>query len=140
MHRILGKTQGTEDIPKEAADDVLEQPHGLLLHQLSDHVAQHGPHGVESLVGGADVGKTNIIQQYLLYNEDGHRLAQLRARLHNAKAERDDLGSEKEVDDIRGVILDQCTDHAQGGEAQVFERARFRSGVEEWVEEKRDVS
>lgn len=118
---------------------MLEQPDGLLLHQLSDHVAQNGPHGVESLVCGANISKTNIIQQNLLYNKNRHRFAQLRARLHDAEAEWDDLGGEKEVDDIRGVVLDQSTNHTQGGQSQVFEGTRFGCGIKERVEEKRDM-
>lgn len=63
-----------ERVPKEAAHDVLEQAYGLLLDELVDHVRKHCADGVESLVGLADVRKTNIVKQDLLHNEDGNRL------------------------------------------------------------------
>lgn len=85
---------------------MLEQPHRLLLDELCDHVAQDGADRVESLVGGADICQADIIQQDLLDDKDGHRLAQLRARLHDTQAEGDDLGGEQEVDDVRRVVLD----------------------------------
>ena len=44
-------------------------------------------------------------------NEDGNRLAELRARLHNSKTQRNDLGCKEEVDDtglhIERVLLER---------------------------------
>jgi hypothetical protein len=54
---------------------VLEQPHGLLLYQLRDHVAQNRTDGVKPLVGVTNVRKSHIVQQYLLHNEDSDRFA-----------------------------------------------------------------
>lgn len=79
---------------------MLQQPYSLLIHQLSDHVREHGTHSIEALVRLADVLQSHIIQQDLLHDEDRDSLAQLRARLHNTKAEGDDLGGEEEVDDL----------------------------------------
>lgn len=79
---------------------MLQQAHGLLLHELVHHVTQHSAHGVEALVGLADIGKAGVIEKNLLYNEDSYSLAKLGARLHDAQAQRDNLGSEKEVDDF----------------------------------------
>jgi hypothetical protein len=63
---------------------MLEQADRLLLHQLGDHVAQNRAYGIEPLVGVADVGKTHVVEQDLLYDEDGDGLAELRAGLHDA--------------------------------------------------------
>lgn len=56
-------------------------------------------------------------------DEDGDGLAELRARLHYAQTERNDLGSEQKVDDLGRVVLDQGTDDTEAGEAEVLERA-----------------
>lgn len=125
--------------PKEATDHMLEQSHRLLLNELSNHVAQDSPHRIEPFVGSANVRETDVIQQNLLHNEDGHRLAKLRASLHDAKTKRDDLGGEEEVDHIRRIVFDESANHAQRSQAQVFEGARLGSSVEKRVEEKRNV-
>jgi hypothetical protein len=49
-------------VPKKAPYNVLEQANSLLLHELVNHVAQHGSNSVETLVGLADVGKANVIE------------------------------------------------------------------------------
>lgn len=54
---------------------MLEKPHCLLVHQLSDHVAQYRSNSVEALVGLADVLQTHVIKQDLLDDKDGDRLA-----------------------------------------------------------------
>lgn len=84
---------------------MLEQPHCLRLHELVDHVAQDGADGVEPLVGVADVRQAGLVEEDLLHNEDGDRLGELRARLHDAQAEGYDLGREEEVDDGIVVVL-----------------------------------
>lgn len=56
---------------------MLEQADGLLLYKLVDHVAEHGADSVETLVRLADVRKPNVVQENLLHNEDGDRLAEL---------------------------------------------------------------
>lgn len=50
------------NLPKEAAHNMFQKPHGLLLHKLGDHVAQDRPNRVESFIGGADICKANIIE------------------------------------------------------------------------------
>jgi len=126
-------------LPQETAHDVLQQPHRLLIHKLRNHIREHRSYSVKALVRLADVLQAHIIQQDLLHDEDGHRLAQLGARLHDPQAQRDDLGGEQEVDDLRAVVLDQRTDDTQGGEAEVLEGSALGGGVEEGVEEEGDV-
>ena len=77
---------------------MFQQANSLLLDKLIDHVAQHGTHSIEAFVRLTDVGETNIVEQDLLYNEDGHRLTELRASLHDTQTKRDDFGSEEEID------------------------------------------
>lgn len=131
---------GRKDSPKEASHDVLEKSDRLLLHQLSDHIAEDSTHRIESLICRANVGQADVVEKYLLNDEDGNGLAQLGPGLHDTKAQRNNLGGQEEVDHIRRVILHQGSDNAQRREAQVFEGARFRGRVEERVEEKGDVS
>ena len=118
---------------------MLQQPHSLLIHQLRHHIRQNRAHRIEALVCLADVLQPHIVEQDLLHNEDGHRLAELRAGLHDTQTERDNLGGEEKVDDLGAVILDKRADNAEGGETEVLEGARLGGGVEEWVEEERDV-
>lgn len=128
------------DLPEEAAHHVLEEPHSLLLHQLRDHIAQHRSDRIEPLVRRADVCKTYVIEQDFLYNEDGDRLAELGPGLHDTETQGDDLGSEEEVDDIRGVILDQRTNDTERRETEILKRARLGCRIQEGIEEERDVS
>lgn len=134
------KVQLEASLPKEAADNVLEQPHSLLLNELRNHVAQDRAHGIESLISGADICETNVVEKDLLHYKDRHRLAQLGAGLHDAEAERDDFGSEKEIDHIGRIILDKRANHAQRSETQIFERAGLGRRVEERIEKKRNMS
>lgn len=69
--------RAASDIPQEASDDMLEKTNCLLLHELVDHVAQYSPDCVEALVCLTDVRKADIIEQDLLNDEDGDRLAEL---------------------------------------------------------------
>lgn len=116
---------GRKDSPKEASHDVLEKSDRLLLHQLSDHIAEDSAHRIEPLVCRANVCQANVVKKDLLNDEDGNSLAQLGPGLHNAKTQRDDLGRQEEVDHIRRIILHQCPDNAQRCETKVFEGARF---------------
>lgn len=93
----------------------------------------------EAVVGLADVREAAVVEQDLLQDERGHGLAQLRARLHDAQAQRNDLGGEQEGDHLLLVRLDQRPNHAQTGQAQVLERTGLGGGVQERVEEERDV-
>ena len=131
---------GQNDSPKETSHDVLEKSDCLLLHQLSDHIAEDSAHRIEPFVGRTNVRQTDVIEEDLLNDEDGNGLAELRSGFHNTKAQRDNLGGQKEVDNIGRVILHQSSYHAEGGEAQVFKRARFRGRVKERVKEQGDVS
>lgn len=79
---------------------MLQESRRLLLDELRHHVAEDRSHGVEALVCRTDVVETVIVEKNLLHNKDGHSLAQLRSRLHDAQAERDDLGRKQEVDDL----------------------------------------
>lgn len=118
---------------------MLEQASRLLLDELANHVAEHGADGVEPLVGSADIVESIVIEEDLLNDEYGDRLAQLGAGLHDAQAERDDLCGQEEVDDFGGVVLDERTNDAEGGETEVLEGPRLGGGVEEWIEEKGNV-
>lgn len=118
---------------------MLQQPHRLLLHQLVDHIAQHGPHGIEPLVRLANVRQPHIIEQDLLDDKDGDRLGKLAARLHDAEAEWDNLRRQEKVDDIGRVVLDESSDYAQGREAEVLKGTGLGRRVEERVEEEGNV-
>lgn len=104
---------------------MFQESYSLLLDQLIDHVAQYRPNGVKALVCLAYVLQAEVVEQNLLYNEDGHRLAEFTAGLHDAETKRDDLGGEEKVDDFARVVLDQSTNHAERGQAQVFKRSGF---------------
>ena len=119
---------------------MLQQSHSLLLHQLADHIAQDGADGVETLICLADVTQTNVVEQDLLDNKDGYCLAELRACLHDAKTEGDNLCCEEKVDDLGRVVFDERTNNAKGGKSEVFKRTGFGSRVKKGIEEKRNVS
>jgi hypothetical protein len=106
---------------------------------LSDHVAKDRTDGIEPLIGGADVVEPIVVQEDLLNDEDGDRLAQFRTCLHNSKAERDDFGSKEEVDNLGRVILDQGPDDTEGRQTEVLERPGLGGRVEERVEEEGDM-
>ena len=110
-----------------------------MLDKLRDHVAQNRSHGVKSLVSSTNICKAYIVEQNFLYNEDRHRLAQFRTGFHDTEAKGNDLRGKKEVDDIRGVVFHQGTDHAQGSKTEIFKRARLGGGVEKRIEEKRNM-
>lgn len=129
-----------KDLPKEAAHDVLEQAHRLLLDQLSDHITEYGAHSVETLICRTNIRQANIIEKNLLHNENGNGFAEFRPGLHDAKTEGNDLGGEEEVDHVRGVILHQRSNDAERCEAEVLKRTRFRGGVQKGIEEQGDVS
>lgn len=126
-------------IPQEAPDDMLQQPGSLLLDQLAYHVTEDGADGVESLVGGADVVQAIVVKKDLLHDEDGDGLAELRARLHDAQTERNDLGGQQEVDDLGRVVLDKGANDTEAGEAEVFEGPRLGRRVQEGIEIERNV-
>lgn len=102
----------TRSVPEEASHNVLQQSRSLLLHQLAHHVGKDGAHCVEPLVSSADIVQAVVIQQDLLDNEYCNCLAELGACLHDAQAERNDLGGQQKVDDFRRVILDKSPNDA----------------------------
>lgn len=118
---------------------MLQQSDSLLIDELSDHVRQNRTDSVEPLVGLTYVLQAHVVQEDLLNNEYRDRLAEFRTGLHDTKAKWNDLGSQKEVDDLGAVVLDQRTNDAEGGKAQVLEWARFGGRVEKGVQEERDV-
>lgn len=118
---------------------MLQQPNGLLIHQLRHHIRQDCAHSVKALICLANVLQAHVVEENLLHDEDGDGLTQLGAGLHDAQAERDDLGREQEVDDFGAVVLDQRADDAEGSQAEVLEGAGLGGGVEEGVEEEGDV-
>jgi hypothetical protein len=56
---------------------MLQQPNRLGIHQIIDHRAQDGPYRVESFVCLTDVCQSKVIQQDLLYDEDGDSFGKL---------------------------------------------------------------
>jgi hypothetical protein len=125
--------------PKEASHNMLEQANCLLLNKLVDHVAEHSADSIEALVSLADVRKTNVVEEDLLYDKDGNGFAELGTRLHYAQAQWDDLGCQEEVDDFRRIVLYECANDTERSEAKILERARLGRCVEERVEEERDM-
>lgn len=104
---------------------MLQEPDGLLVNELSDHITKNSANSVESLVGLADVLQSHVIEQDLLNDEDSNGLAELRSSLHDTEAERDDLCGEEEVDDFCRVILDQSADDTKRRQAKVFKGSRL---------------
>lgn len=47
-----------------------------MLNKLSDHVTENSPDGVEPFICSADVIEPTVIEEDLLHDEDGHRLAE----------------------------------------------------------------
>jgi hypothetical protein len=86
-----------------------------LLHQLRDHVAKDGTNCVESFIRCADIVQAMIVEQDFLDNEYGDRLAELGAGFHDSEAKRNDLGCQKEVYDIGGIVLDKSSNDAKRG-------------------------
>ena len=84
---------------------MLQETHRLSLNELIDHVAEYGADGVEAFVRVADVGQASLVEQYLLDDEDGDGLGQLRACLHDAQTQWNDLRGQEEVDDGSVVVL-----------------------------------
>lgn len=80
---------------------MLKQTHSLLLYELIDHITKYCAHRVKTLIGLTDVCKADIVKQYLLDDEDGYSLAQLRSSLHDAQAEWNDLRSQEEINNLR---------------------------------------
>lgn len=104
---------------------MLQEPDGLLVNELSDHITKNSANSVESLVGLADVLQSHVIEQDLLNDEDSNSLAEFRSSLHDTEAERDDLCGEEEVDDFCRVILDQSADDTKRRQAKVFKGSRL---------------
>lgn len=104
---------------------MLEESGGLLLHKLGNHVAQDGANGIEPLVSSADIVQAVVVEQNLLDDEDGNCLAQLRAGFHDAQAKRNDLSRKEKVNHLSRIILYQCADDTEGGQAEILERTRF---------------
>lgn len=85
---------------------MFEEPSRLLLYELRNHVAEDGADGIKPLVRGTDVVKTVVIEQDLLDNEDGNRLAELGPGLHDPQTQGDDLGRKQKVDHLGRIVLD----------------------------------
>jgi hypothetical protein len=118
---------------------MLQQPNRLLVDKLCNHITQYRAHSVEPLVSLADVLQAHVVEQDLLDDEDSNSLAELGTGLHDAEAEWNNFGGEEEVDDFGAVVLDQCSNDAEGGKAEVFERSGLRGRVEKWVKKEWDV-
>ena len=112
---------------------MLEKSDGLLFYELIDHIAKYGANCIEPLVCLADIGQADIVQQDLLDNENCHSFTQFGSSFHYAKAERDNLSGKEEIDHFRGIVLHQCSNDPQRGEAEIFERAGLRRSVEERI-------
>mmetsp|Transcript_306 Transcript_306/g.1015 ORF Transcript_306/g.1015 Transcript_306/m.1015 type:complete len:309 (+) Transcript_306:263-1189(+) len=117
-----------------AANDMLEEPGRLRLFQGGNHLPENALHCVEALGRGANVTKPVLVQDDFFQNKDGHRLRKLSALAHDAQAQRDDVRANKELHDLRVVVLDKGADNTQRREAKVLEGLRLRAGAEERVE------
>ena len=62
------------NLPQEASDDMLQQPHCLNLNKTSNHVAQDCTDSVEAFIGGANVAQTSVVQKDFLHDENGYCL------------------------------------------------------------------
>lgn len=123
-----------------ASDDVLEETNGARLLDSGYHVGQDRANGIEALVSLAHVRETDVVEEDLLYDEDGDGLTKLGTSLHDSKAQRDDLCAEEKSDDLRVVrLFDQSSDHSERCETQVLKGTGLGCGVEKRVEEQRDV-
>ena len=47
---------------KIAAHDMLQQPDGLRLDELSNHIAERRPDGVEALIGMTDIRQARLVK------------------------------------------------------------------------------
>lgn len=113
---------------------MLEEANGLSVCEIVDHDSQNIDDGVEALIGMANICQTDLVQQDFLDDENGDRLGELCAVLHNPQTEGDNFCSEEEVDDL-GIIcrvdgfiacrLDECADDTQGGQTEIFEWTCF---------------
>ena len=130
--------------PEVASHDVLEKAYSLGMGKVIDHQTEDVDDGVEPLISMAYICETDFVEKNLLHDKDGDRLGELCAVLHDPQAKRNDFRGEEKVDNlcIIGLIdrlaacrLDEGTNHSQGGQPEVLERSRFRSRIEEWVEE-----
>ena len=103
-----------EDVlPKKAAYNVFQQPCRLLLNELRNHIAEYRANSVETLICSANVIQSMIIQEDLLDDKDGNGLAELRACLHNSKAEGNNLRCKEKIDNVRRIILHQRPDNTK---------------------------
>lgn len=118
------------------ANDVLQQPDSARFFDARDHVGEDSANSVEALVGLANVGEADVIEQDLLDNEDGDGLAELAAGLHDSQTQGDDLGAEEERNDLAVVgLLDERADDAERRQSEVFKGSCLGCCVEEWIQE-----
>jgi hypothetical protein len=61
--------------------------------------------------------KPIIVEEDLLHDEGGNRAGELLPLLHDAQAERYDLGLHQEVDGVGVVALHERTNDAEAGDA-----------------------
>ena len=111
----------------------------------------------EAFKGLADVGEAGFIQQDLLQDEGGHCFGELTARLHDAKAQWDDLCCQQKVYDILFIslikkdeidpersdlfhYLDKSTHNSETSKAEVFEWPGLAHSVEKGVEKEWNMS
>ena len=120
-------------------DDMTEEALRRFLTQRSHHGVEDRSDGEEALVGGTDVLEAHVVEEDLLDDEGGDGLGELTADLHDAEAEGNDLCLEQKVDDLGVVHLDEGTDDAQAGEAEVLEGPGGGGGVEKRVQIKWDM-
>lgn len=59
-----------------ASDNVLEQPDGLALNQLADHITENCTYSIEPFIRMADIRQAGFIQQDFLHNEYGDSLGE----------------------------------------------------------------
>lgn len=94
----------------------------------------------KAIVGLTNVREPAVVQEYLLENEGGDGLGQLRAAFHDSQAERNNLGSQQKSDDLLFVCFHECPDDSQASETEIFEGTSLRRCVQEWIQEEWSVS
>lgn len=70
---------------------MLQEANSLGLDERLDHVGEDGSDSVEALVRLTDILQSEVVEEDLLDDEDGNRLGQLRASLHDTQTQRDYL-------------------------------------------------
>ena len=73
-------------------------------------------------------------------DEGGDRLRQLCTPFHDPEAERYDFGLKKEVNHLGVIYFYEGSNNSQGCQPKILKGAAFRNSVQEWIQEKWNMS